>query len=122
MMLISAAALLVLIGLVHSVLGEKYILQRLFRQPLPKLFGDDEFTKRTLRFAWHITSLLFFGFAAILALLHFEAGSARNLLRVTAICFAATALTALIASRGRHLSWPVFTAIAALCWLAAAVD
>ena len=121
-MLIAAAVLLVVIGLAHSLLGEKYILQRLFRQPLPKLFGDDGFTKRTLRFAWHITSLLFVGFAAILLLLHVDAGSPRNLLRVTAVCFAATALVALIASRGRHLSWPVFTAIAALCWLAAAVD
>jgi len=40
-MLIAAALLAIGIGLVHSCLGEKYILMRPFRQPLPKLFCDD---------------------------------------------------------------------------------
>ena len=51
----------VLIGgtaVAHSVLGERYILVRLFRREnLPRLFGSDELTKRTLRFAWHLTSV-----------------------------------------------------------------
>jgi hypothetical protein len=67
--MIAAAVLLVAIGAAHSYLGERYILIRLFRlfrRDLPKLFGSDWFTKRTLRFAWHITTVMFWGFAALL--------------------------------------------------------
>ena len=65
-MLALAAILILAIALAHSYLGERYILIRLFRQPLPKLFGSDDFTKRTLRFAWHVTSIAWLGFAALL--------------------------------------------------------
>lgn len=62
--------LLFAVGVVHSVLGERYILVRLFRRTdLPKLFGDTTFTTRTLRFAWHITTVAWWGFAAILLML-----------------------------------------------------
>ena len=50
------------IGVAHSVLGERYILIRLFRRNnLPKLFGGPEFTILTLRFAWHITTIAWWG-------------------------------------------------------------
>ncbi|WP_197017249.1 hypothetical protein [Pseudoxanthomonas suwonensis] len=62
-----AAFLAIAMGLAHSVLGERDILMRLFRRAdLPKLFGGTEFTARTLRFAWHVTSIAWFGFAALL--------------------------------------------------------
>jgi hypothetical protein len=63
-----AAVLAASVAVAHSYLGERYILVRLFkRQDLPKLFGSDWFTKRTLRFAWHITSVAWLGLAAPLA-------------------------------------------------------
>ena len=53
-----AALLGFLLGVAHSVLGERYILTRLFRREnLPTLFGGTEFTTRTLRFAWHLTTI-----------------------------------------------------------------
>ncbi|MCZ6499406.1 MAG: hypothetical protein O6946_04630 [Gammaproteobacteria bacterium] len=97
------------IGVLHSALGERYILIRLFRRDdLPKLFGDSEFTVRTLRFAWHITTIAWWGFAAILVLLAERSSSFQNLAMVLAATFLATGTIALVASRGRHLSWPVF--------------
>jgi len=66
-MLLLGAVLLVAIGIVHSYLGEKYILIRLFkRDNLPQLLGSDWFTKRVIRFAWHLTTIAWWGFAAIL--------------------------------------------------------
>src|SRR5258708_4429486 len=60
-----AAALTFGVGVAHSVLGERYILVRLFRRPdLPKLFGGTEFTTRTLRLAWHATTIAWWGAAA----------------------------------------------------------
>ncbi|MGH1352935.1 MAG: hypothetical protein ACRBBN_19335, partial [Methyloligellaceae bacterium] len=73
-MYVLGVALLFGIGIAHSYLGEKYILIRLFRKnDLPKLFGGSEFTKNTLRFAWHLTTVAWFGFAFIL--IHLSRGS-----------------------------------------------
>lgn len=117
-MLTAAALLAITIGLIHSYLGEKYILVRLFRQPLPKLFGDDHFTKQTIRFAWHLLTVTWLGLAAVIYLLAAAQASRSNLLVVVGTTFATTALVALVASRGKHLSWIVFSAIAALCLMA----
>ena len=114
--LMAAAGLMVLLALAHSYLGERYILVRLFRRTdLPKLFGGTEFTRRTLRFAWHITSVFALGFAALLAGLAAPGGEpARMALGVISATSFLCGLVALVGSRGRHLSWVVFFAIAAL--------
>ncbi len=113
-----AAILALGVGVAHSYLGERYILIRLFRRPdLPHLFGSDVFTKRTLRFAWHLTTLAFWGLAALLLVL---TGGASTAVAggVIAATFAAAALLTFIGSRGRHLAWPVFLAIAVAAWSA----
>ncbi len=117
-----AGVLAVTTAVAHSWLGERYILVRLFRRGgVPKLFGGEWFTRRTLRFAWHLTSVAWTGFAALLfALAAAEPSELRVLsLRVVAATFLLHAVIAAAASRGRHLAWPVFLAIAALAWLAA---
>lgn len=117
--LVIAAALAALTGIAHSILGERYILIRLFRrQDLPKLFGSDRFTRRTLRFAWHVTSVAWWGFAALLLLVAGQRPpAAPGVLSVIAGTFLATAVIAGIGSRGRHVSWIVFLSIAILAWL-----
>ena len=119
--LLVAAILTFAIGLAHSYLGERYILVRLFRQPLPKLFGDDHFTKQTLRFAWHLTSIAWFGIGVLLILLYLGDTSRSSLLNVIGTTFATSALTALLASRGKHLSWVAFGAVAIICYVSASV-
>ena len=114
--LATAAILTVLLAAAHSYLGERYILMRLFRRSdLPKLFGGTRFTQDTLRFAWHVTSVAFVGFAALLVALALPGGvSPRVLGWVIGTTFAVSGLVALIGSRGRHLSWIVFFSVAAL--------
>lgn len=120
-LLLMAALLAFAVGIFHSVLGEKYILMRLFRRPdLPALFGDATFTIRTLRFAWHLTTIAWWGFGAILVLAARGMLSAVNTLFVLATTMAATAVMILVASRGRHLAWPVFLVIAIVALWAAA--
>jgi len=107
-----AAALAVALGIAHSFLGEKYILIRLFRRSdLPQLFGGTEFTIRTLRFAWHLTSVAWWGAAALLFLLAQGPLSSAAVSGVLAAVFLVSAAITFIASRGRHLAWPVFLAI-----------
>jgi len=115
-----AAFLTFAIGIAHSYLGERYILVRLFRRPdLPKLFGGTEFTTRTLRFAWHITSIAWWGFAALLILLAHQPLSTREVGLVVGFTFLVTSAVALVGSRGRHLSWLVFLAIGIIAIYAA---
>jgi hypothetical protein len=113
-----AAGLAILLAGAHSYLGERYILIRLFRRDnLPKLFGGVEFTKQTLRFAWHITSIAWLGLASLLFVLAWSPnGAERTQARLIAAVFGFSGLAALLGSRGRHLSWVVFFAIAVLVW------
>ncbi len=113
-----AAALCAGVGAAHSYLGERYILIRLFRRTdLPHLFGSDVFTKHTLRFAWHLTTLAWWGLG-VLVLLLASGAPVGTLGAAVAATFAATALVTLLGSRGRHLAWAVFTAIAVAAWYA----
>ena len=118
-MLVVAAGLCVAIGLVHSLLGERYILVRLFRRtPLPHLFGSDFFTRRTLRFAWHLTTIAWWGFGYLIwAISRAPADPTHVVLETVGVVFSLSGAVALVASRGKHLSWIVFWAIAGLVWL-----
>ncbi|MDH3511894.1 MAG: hypothetical protein OER85_13650 [Gammaproteobacteria bacterium] len=108
------------IGVAHSVLGERYILTRLFRRDdLPQLMGSAEFTMRTLRFAWHLTTIAWWGFAAIIFLLAQRSISFQNLSTVLAVTFLVTGAITLVVSRGRHVAWPVFLFIGGACLYAA---
>ena len=75
-MLHPAAALIFLTGVAHSYLGERYMLVRLFkRDHLPKLFGGTEFTTGTPRFAWHLTTVAWWGLAYLIVLVAFVSGA-----------------------------------------------
>ena len=107
-----AAFLAIAIGITHSYLGENYILMRLFRRDdLPKLFGSSQFTIQTLRFAWHLTTIAWWGFAAILIVLANPPVAARTIGLVIGCTFLVHFAIALLASRGRHYSWLIFLSI-----------
>jgi hypothetical protein len=117
-----AAILLLLLGVAHSVLGERFILVRLFRRgDLPRLFGGPEFTIGTLRFAWHITTVAWWAIAVLL----WQAGSGtlteRSTLAVIGFAAVASGLLPLVITRGRHLSWVVLLAVGGIAlWRSAA--
>lgn len=113
-MLLTGAILITFIGFVHSYLGEKYLLIRLFRRDnLPKLLGSEWFTKQVLQFAWHLTTIAWWGFAAILYILaNPEADHHSQILITIAIVFVLSGVVSLIFSKGKHLSWLFFFAIA----------
>lgn len=121
-LLITAAVLTLAIGIAHSWLGERYIVTRVLRRTdLPTLFGDDSFTRQTLRFAWHLTTVAWFGLASVLVVLSGVIVGMRvgdGVIFAIAQTFVMSAVLALILTRGRHLSWVVFSVIAGLCLLA----
>lgn len=116
MKLLQLAAILgFLLGLAHSALGERYILIRLFRRDeLPKLFGGTEFTTRTLRFAWHLTTITLWGFAVLLWQAADGAMDQHAMLRTMGWTLLASGILPLVVARGKHLSWVVLFAIGAI--------
>lgn len=115
-----AAALIVVLGLAHSCLGERYILMRLFRRDelLPTLFGGTAFTKGTIRFVWHLITVAWFGIAAVVVQASDPSFGPSGVLQTIGALAFISGWFPLFFTRGRHLSWLVFFLIAALLWWA----
>ena len=113
---ISSACLLVIVALIHSILGEKLIIGPVLKQPLPHIFGNDFLTKRTLRFAWHLTTVVWLGIACILIYFSRQPVTATEVivLKIIAAVFILSCLITLMASKGRHFAWWAFLAIGIL--------
>ena len=121
-MLLVAGLLSALIGIAHSVLGERLLLGPLFeRGDLPKLLGSAAFARRTLRFTWHLTTVLLLGIGVMVMILSLAPLDSQSacILRVLAISFAVCSLLSLIGARARHFSWWVFLIISVLLWFGA---
>ncbi|WP_299682265.1 hypothetical protein [uncultured Roseobacter sp.] len=115
-MLISAAILLVAVSLMHSVLGGINLINPICRRDdLPIILGSRRNTVLTLQFGWHFLSFFWVALAALLVLLHARPDRfLEDFLMGGAGLFIASGLIALIAGRGRHLSWVFFFPIGGL--------
>jgi hypothetical protein len=119
-MLIVVALLLFLTGVAHSYLGERYILIRLFRRGnLPELMGGAEFTAGTLRFVWHLLTVVWWGVAVIVVQASGQPLDSRLVFNVFGAVALISGLFPLYFTRGKHLSWVVFFAVGAMLLLAA---
>ncbi len=120
-MLNIAAILCLVVGIIHSYLGERYILVRLFRREnIPHLFGSDYFTKGTLRFVWHITTFSWWGFGYLLWQLSGgqELSFQTVLYTISTVSFF-SGIFSFGFTKGKHLSWVVFWVIAGLTYYVA---
>lgn len=120
--LLAAGLLSALIGVAHSLLGERLVLGPLFRRAdLPNLLGSTTFARQTLRFAWHLTTVLLVGIGvAVIALSPAPlVPQAISTIQVLAATFAACSLLSLVGARAKHFSWWVFFIIAVLLWFGA---
>jgi hypothetical protein len=120
-LLLVAAILMLVTGAAHSVLGELLILRHMASfQGVPPLLGSLELTKRTLRFSWHLPTLLASGMALILlrytALAQLGDGETFVIRTISGAMLACSIVT-LAVSRGKHPGWVAFLAIAALSWV-----
>jgi hypothetical protein len=117
-LIIGSITMTVLAGL-HSYAGEMRLLQPLLqRNDLPTLDDSVSYTKVILRWAWHLTSLAWFGFAVIfLGLMQVAPDERRLPLLILTGILALSGVIVLTVTRGRHPAW-VFFLIAAVCaWM-----
>lgn len=115
--LLVAAILAIAIGVVHSWLGERRLIGPLLSpERRHGILASSAFARQVLRFAWHLTTIAWWGFAFILVVLAASPldPQGRHVLTVVAATFLVTGIVILAVSGGRHLAWPVFLAIAGL--------
>ncbi|AUN29700.1 hypothetical protein [Niveispirillum cyanobacteriorum] len=118
MAMLLAGVFLVGLGLVHSWLGEvKLIGPLLSPQGRSGMLVHSRFARNVLRFAWHLTSLAWWGMGISVAMLAvpFAVEPRLALLAGTGVTCLITGLLILVIGRGRHLAWPVFLAAAFCC-------
>ncbi len=116
--LVVSSIMLILLGIIHSFLGERLIfrglLSRLMQPERPVLSAHKV---RVLRSAWHLVTLLGVGLGAVLLAVAIPAfGNVASTARIIAITTLICALYWGVGTRGRHPAWIVFLLVAALCW------
>lgn len=123
--LLTAAILAVVVGLVHSILGEVLIFSRMRngRQVIPTI-GKPLLRERHVRIlwaTWHIVTI--FGWAIAVVLFRLSWPAAGVLLQdvvmhAIIVSMLTSALLVLVATKGKHPGWIGLLAVAILCWLA----
>lgn len=122
--LLLAMVLVIGIGVAHSLLGEALILRPLFahlERSGATLRLSARFTQRVLRFAWHVTTLAWWGLALVLSVYAYPT-SVEPRAAVLAIVAATLGITAgviAISSRGAHFAWILFALASASTLLGA---
>lgn len=106
--LLAAAAIIFLVGVAHSWLGEAKLIGPLLAPDTRRgMLAHSEFARNVLRFAWHVTTVAWWGLAAIMIVLvavPVEAQAKAILIVLVASLFL-TGLMVLVIARGRHLAW-----------------
>ena len=115
--MVAAAILAFAAGPLHSILGEKLLLRPVFQHPLPGISGSEDFARRTLRMFWHVIGFFWWGFAALLLAVAGQSEPDRFstfVANVVGWTFLASAVYALIQTKGKHFAGGLFLLIAIL--------
>jgi hypothetical protein len=109
--LVLTAAFLLMVGvLVHSVLGEKRLIGPLVARRDGVLASA--LSRAILRFAWHLTSVAGLVLGVTLVRLVRDPATARLwAVATTGVAFTGAGLVDAWASRGKHVGWPILTAV-----------
>lgn len=120
-LLAAAAATTVLVGLVHSVVGEVMIFQKVRRSGIVPTDAAPPLQSRNIRIlwaTWHLASAFGFGFAGVLIALARSASIPDPLVvRSMAVALAVSAALVFGATRGKHPGWIGLLAASVLAYL-----
>ena len=112
---------LIIVSALHSGIGEKLLLGPMFEHRGNHVL-ENGFARFVLRGGWHLLSLMWLVMAVILYALAFHPDNlALIILRIMAGSFLSAGIFDLILSKGKHIGWPVLTAIGIFCAVAAEI-
>lgn len=121
--LVTAAVLAFLVGLVHSVLGERLIFRRLRQGRLVPTNGGSLLQERHVRIlwaSWHVLTVFGWCISAVLLWLSLPSSSPSSALFIEhAVVIAMLAGSALVffGTKARHPGWVGLLAVAVFVWL-----
>jgi hypothetical protein len=119
-----AGVLALMVGTIHSVLGEIYIFRRMRVSGIVPTNGAPLLRERHVRIlwaSWHIVTVFGWAFAAVILRLAFPTGndSFQTFVQNTTITsMLMSALLVLFGTKGMHPGWLGLAAVAVLIWLA----
>ncbi len=119
----AAGLLALIVGAVHSVLGEILIFRHLRSRGLVPSMGAPPLRERHTRIlwaTWHLTSV--FGWASGVVLLRLASPSTESSLQALVentivVAFLGGSFLVLIGTKGRHPGWIGLLGVAALAWI-----
>lgn len=124
--ILAAGALCIVLGLVHSLMGE-YLIFKGRRKPgtLVPTISKEGLKEKYLPIiwaTWHLVSLLGFGIGLILLSLsisneNLDRGEFGFIIDTLSIAMLASSVLVFIATKGRHMGWFVLLVIAILLFL-----
>jgi hypothetical protein len=123
---LAAALLLIVIGLVHSVLGEWLIFRRMRNEGFIPTNGGELLREPHVRIiwaTWHLVSVLGWGIATVLLWLAqaTQAPLTQSLIpQALSATLAASSALVLIGTKGKHPGWIGLMVAAGLIWAGAA--
>jgi branched-subunit amino acid ABC-type transport system permease component len=121
--LAAAAGMAMVVGLVHSVLGERLVFSRMRQRQVVPTNGGTVLRPphvRILWASWHALTALGWAMAAALLLLACEPVQTElhtSLLRIIAASMLASAALVFYGTKARHPGWLGLLAVATLTWL-----
>ena len=120
-LLLAAATIALLVGLVHSILGEILIFNKLRDAKLIPTKVAPPLQARNIRIlwaTWHLASIFGWAFAGILYALAQDMASINQIVSNAAVfAFLGGSLLVLISTRGKHPGWLGLLAVAVLVLL-----
>ncbi|MET1256794.1 hypothetical protein [Aliikangiella maris] len=120
--LLTSATLSIIVGLVHSMLGELLIFKHFRKNSIVPTITKPPLRERNLRIiwaSWHIASILGWAFGAILFYLSINGEiTTPVLIRVIIISMLAAGSLVLFATKARHPGWIGLFGVAICSWLA----
>jgi len=120
---VAAAALAFLVGLAHSVLGERLIFRRLRQGGWVPTNGGEllgEGHVRILWASWHVLTVFGWGIASLLLWLSLHSsgtGSAGFIAQAAAASMLCGSALVFVGTKARHPGWAGLLGVAVLVWL-----
>lgn len=120
-MLITASILLIIIGLIHSILGEILIFKKVRISGVVPDLAAPPIQLRNMRIlwaTWHLASIFGFALSVIIFVAAKSSIDHSTLLEVISFAMLIASMLVCYATKGKHPGWIGLLGVALLCWLA----
>lgn len=115
-----ASVLLTFVGLIHSLLGEILIFQKLRQDSIVPNLAMGPLKKRNIRIlwaTWHLASILGLGISTMLYKMAMADASNSIFLTEITITVGLSSFLVFYATHGKHPGWIGLLGVSILCWL-----